>query len=325
MVKNKSHLVFTAKKEDGEPVFDDTKLRYLVYGDEVGKKSNYEHYQGYLELIEPEPYDSLHQWFHPTAHFAIRRGSKEQAIGYAKKDGKFVEFGEPDSQGARHDLEASRELIASGVDRKSIADHDFSTWCRNWRAFDQYADMCGPPDKPDAKIVYVFGPPDTGKSTIGKYYIKRGAYKKACHHKWWNGYWGQDTVVMDEFRDGRYSIDELLDMVSYGFQFDLKGTTVWSRVTTYIIISNYSFEENFGRYDEVTRKALARRIKKTIYVPKVGLALVLPSPTSPLPPPLEGPMAEPYTPFGSPRVILTPRPEPGAYEDVISDSMIMQL
>lgn len=286
MVKNKKNLCFTASVEHGMPMFDPDFMYYLCYGFEIGDKTNYHHYQGYVQLKEEMDFNDLHKILHPTAKFIISRGSVAQAIDYTKKDGKWQEFGQVRKQGQRCDLEKVREDIDNGATALDIARAGFGTWCRNYKAFALYADMVGPSSfKRDPTIVFLQGPPGTGKTTkVQELYPY--AYMKAPGHPWWNGYYGQEEVIMDEFRSDTIKPCDLLAMISPApYQHNIKGSCVWSRIQTLVIVSNYSFENLFGHLDQTTQKAILRRISKTLCLMKLGgEVIVLPSPTSPLPP-----------------------------------------
>lgn len=291
MPRNNRHKVFTLSAKCGEPVWYPEMMHYLVYGLEVGKQSTeknpdgYQHFQGYVEFKKNYTLEEIWETCLPKGvKLAIRKGSKKQAIEYTKKDGKFVEYGEPEEQGHRTDLEAVREKIDSGATALDLAKDDFGTWCRNYRAFAVYADMINCNKKRDCSITYIYGPPGTGKSSLALAMFPKAYFKKP-DTQWYQGYTNQQDLVIDEFRSTSLKFPDLFTLVSpMPYQMDIKGSGVWSSVNNVILISNYSPKEIVQDCDKVTQDAFYRRIKDYLYVPVVGLAVVLPSPTS-LPPP----------------------------------------
>jgi len=289
MPRNASHLCFTMPQFDDEtgvlyvPQFNPELMDYLVYGEETGE-GGYKHWQGYVEMkCHIRDYKKIQQLLGGPAHLAQRRGSKKQAIAYCKKEGRVQEYGICVEQGKRTDLESARLKMVEGISQRELADQDFPSWCRNYRAFAQYAAMLKP-ERRDPFIRVIYGPPGSRKTTYvlnetdGKY----DAYWKSPHHLWWDGYSGQKVVVIDEFRS-QIPIAELLNMVSPGpHQLNLKGSTVWCKANLFIIVSNYPPEEWYMDADTVTKQALFRRIKEVLKVEDLQLdrQLVLPCPTS---------------------------------------------
>jgi len=67
-------------------------LSYLVWGREVGE-SGTPHLQGYCIFLVRKRLGSLRSLIGPRGHYAVSRGTPEQASDYCKKEGNFVEFG----------------------------------------------------------------------------------------------------------------------------------------------------------------------------------------------------------------------------------------
>lgn len=72
------------------------------------------------------------------------------------------------------------------------------------------------------EIICYIGPSGTGKSRAA-----REAYPQAYwgpKGKWWDGYCGQETVIVDEMYGHRFSFSELLQLLDrYPFQVETKG------------------------------------------------------------------------------------------------------
>ena len=80
-------------------------VSYGVVGKEIGEQGT-PHLQGFVIFKSPQRLDAVRSLI-PRAHLEVARATSEQASGYCKKDGDFVEFGTfPSRQGARSDLAA---------------------------------------------------------------------------------------------------------------------------------------------------------------------------------------------------------------------------
>lgn len=106
---------------DSVPEFPDY-VRYAIYQREKSPTTGALHYQGYMEFTKPVKFGGLKKWS-PTAHFEERKGTRDQARDYCRKEESRVEapveFGEFGAgQGRRTDLAAACELVKeSGAKR----------------------------------------------------------------------------------------------------------------------------------------------------------------------------------------------------------------
>lgn len=91
---------------------------YLIYAKEVGEKGT-PHLQGYVEFTNDVKFKKLKQYF-PRAHLERRRGTAKEASDYCKKDGDYVEKGEPTNQGLRSDIIGLRQVIEDGMPLRTI-------------------------------------------------------------------------------------------------------------------------------------------------------------------------------------------------------------
>lgn len=111
------------------------------------------------------------------------------------------------------------------------------------------------------KTVYVYwGRTGTGKSRRAWDEATLVAYPKDPCTKWWCGYRGQSTVVIDEFR-GRIGIEHLLRWTDrYPVVVESKGGAVVLRCTSIWITSNLSPDVWYPDIDAESLAALRRRL-----------------------------------------------------------------
>lgn len=285
MPTNKKHIAVTIPAKYGEPKFDPTYMSYLVYGLEKAPTTGYEHYQTYVELNEEMAYSDVYKLFGGPCDISIRRRDKKTMIAYCKKDGKWREFGAQMKQGERTDIKDMMKDVKSGEKIVSIAEKYESTWTRNYRAMEYYKSLLLAKNKlrKDVSITAIVGPPGTGKTTLASLMVDLDdTYFKTLEGHWYDGYDGEKTIIFDEFRKGSVDLKHLLQLVSpIPFLLPVKGKSVKCQAVNIIIISNYTMDKWYD-LDEVSTKALSRRIKNYFEVSEVGVASLLPTPPPPV-------------------------------------------
>lgn len=112
-----------------------------------------------------------------------------------------------------------------------------------------------------AKTCYVLvGPTGTGKSATAWAEATFDAYPKDPMSKFWDGYRGQKSVVIDEFR-GTIGISHLLRWLDrYPLLVEVKGSSVVCCAETIWITSNLHPVNWYPDLDAVTVDALLRRL-----------------------------------------------------------------
>lgn len=229
-------MVFTQFLPDGIEAGDvlDPSLwpdvHYAVWQLEMCPETSRLHLQGYIEFVGQKTYSWVHEELEglETAHLEPRRGSQRDAIAYAKKeqtrlDGPW-EWGSPREQGARNDLADIRDKLERRDPEGDIAADHFGSWVRYHRSFREYKRVRRLESVRDwpMELIFLIGPSGTGKSSKARrdfpdaYWGPKG--------KWWDGYCGQDTVVVDEMYGHRMSFTELLQLCDrYPYQVETKG------------------------------------------------------------------------------------------------------
>lgn len=89
------------------------------------------------------------------------------------------------------------------------------------------------------------------------------AYPKDPRSKFWDGYRGQDRVVIDEFRGG-IDISHMLRWLDrYPVVVEVKGSSVVLKATNIWITSNIHPNDWYPTLDQETKNALLRRLQIT--------------------------------------------------------------
>lgn len=137
----------------------------------------------------------------PGCHIEQRRGTHAQARDYASKDDTRVSgpwsYGVEPTAGKRTDISSACELLRSTKRLRSVADEYPDTFVKFGSGLMRYLRVVMAPRSFKTEGWYIYGPTGTGKSRLcserwpGAYWLPQG--------KWFDGYDGEETVIIDEF------------------------------------------------------------------------------------------------------------------------------
>ena len=191
---------------------------YVVYGDEICPKTGTPHRQGYTIWKNARSYESIIKKY-PGFHWIHTKGNEESNFNYCTKDKVFYEFGtRPVGQGDRTDIRTIRNAVIEGVsDRDIIMDPVLgNSWLRTYRGVQAMRSIIFEEKRNWVMDVRIYwGKPETGKSrSVWDEFGIDNVYAKPPG-KWWDGYQGQETVLIDDF-----DTDDMFDLI-YSFYLKL--------------------------------------------------------------------------------------------------------
>lgn len=247
-----------------EPVIPtDTALRYAIFGEEIAPTTNKTHWQGYIELTKPMRFAAIKKLFNDnTIHIEARKGTREQARDYCKKDNKFTEYGKWISgQGHRSDLDDVVDRLKSGTKLSELMLENPKLYCSYRNGLKDIAAEVTKQQIPkwrDVEVVLISGPTGCGKTRLA---MEDATYKiEGSNLDWWQDYDGEETILIDEYAND-LKITNLLNLLDgYKLRLNVKGSHTYARWTKVYITTNLRPDELHAKAIPAHRAALFRRI-----------------------------------------------------------------
>lgn len=263
------HYCFTlnnpAKNEIDFSLYDC--VRYAVWQREIGSKGT-PHLQGYLELSAPRKFSTIVNKIPDLkgAHFEARRGTREEAREYCRKEETNVEgpweYGEWESggQGARNDLTAVLERIKSGATERDILIEFPAQYFRYATNIKRALQLLAPKRDFKTTVTVVFGDSGVGKSRLA-HQRWPDAFWKQPENKWFDGYCYEKTIILDDFKPGCLQYTTLLRLMDrYPLTVETKGSSVNVAPDELVLTTNvlpslwYKFDGKKMKFMEITRR-----------------------------------------------------------------------
>ena len=244
-------------------------IKYFVFQMEETKEGK-QHIQGYIEFINPCKFEHIKRVLgDQTLHIENRQGTADQARAYCMKAESRVkppiEHGEFKGQGYRSDIKMLYKLLKEGKKPMEIADIMPGTYMKYYKAVDRVyndlqSDKEGTYTEVDVHVLY--GDAGAGKT---RYVYDTHGIKNVYRltqgnggNVWYDGYHGQDTLLIDDFY-GWIKYSTLLQTLdNYKLRLSVKGGHTYSNWKHIYITSNKSPDL---WYRQGLTPALARRFK----------------------------------------------------------------
>jgi hypothetical protein len=242
---------------------DSIKGNYFVIGHEIAPNTKTPHIQGYVQLSNRLDFKEILKR-RPDSGIHINRcdGTVEDNINYCKKDDDWLEMGKP--RLAIHGTKSSLDLWNECVDlarRGEVHEIEhvsskyyviyYNTWIKMSSDFSKGVFK-------EKLCIWIHGKSGVGKSRFC-YENYPDAFSKQML-KWWDGYKGQKTVLIDDIDAETLSIRELkLVADRYPTQREVKGSAVFLCNELLLCTSNYSIGATFVNAPLEHVEAIKRR------------------------------------------------------------------
>jgi len=235
---------------DGEPTFDEKKMRYLCFSPEVCPESGKHHLQGFVYFKSQMTLTAVQKYLMKTfgskkgINLEFTKGTPEENRTYCGgahyDDGKgkvkepnpeFKEWGDLPKQGSRTDIDSIKDAIMSGettADDVCLENPELFHQCG--RTLDRIQALALRKKTRNGlwmtKGEWYYGETGAGKSfTAFKDFDVETHYVVSLSQLargFWTGYKGQEVVIVNEFR-GQIGFGELMDLVDcYDKRVDVK-------------------------------------------------------------------------------------------------------
>lgn len=222
------------------------RISYIVFGYEEAPDTATPHLQGYLSFHKgKKPKLSAMKKINSRAHWTIARGTPQQNRDYCTKDGKFEEQGElpmTQQQQQKEKWERAWDLAKQGRFEEMDPSIRFNHIKTAEHIYKKYGDAPEVESLPATCGIWIYGPPNTGKSySVRDAYPHREIYSKR-KNKWWDGYRDQSVVLLDDldYNHAYLSSEIKLWADVYPFPAEYKGGSHGDiRPKLIIVTSNY--------------------------------------------------------------------------------------
>lgn len=243
----------------------DPSIKYCVGQREKGS-TGYEHYQLCVNFSRPVRLSGVKKVFGKESHWEPTRS--DAAVAYCQKSdtaipGTQFEHGrKPMLRNSSTDWEAIKNFAKSG-DLESVPP---DVYVRCYQQLRRIESDNLQPVAIERKIWCFWGATGSGKSRRAWSEAGLQAYPKDPRSKFWDGYRGQEHVVIDEFRGGIDISHVLRWLDRYPVIVEVKGSSTVLKATTIWITSNLNPRLWYPELDEETVKAMLRRMQIVEFV-----------------------------------------------------------
>ena len=252
------HVSMLATLSDGSD-----SIKCIFYGEEIGE-SGTPHLQGFMVFKTKKSMRQVIKVM-PGAHLEVMKGSIKQNLEYCKKGGKTTLHGIlPLTQKEKGKKEKDRwDVARAAAIAGDLEKIDSDIYVRCYGTLKRIAADHAPPMESNATLDnhWYWGSSGTGKSSLARKENPE-AYIK-LNNKWWDGYNGQDVVIIDDFDKYDVALSGHLKRWCdhYPFPAEIKGGVKVIRPKKLIVTSNYPPESIWE--EEATLGPIRRRFKVT--------------------------------------------------------------
>lgn len=246
-------------------------VKYAVFQLERGESGTL-HVQGYCVAHKPKRIGGWKAIVGTRAHIESARGNAEQNRTYCTKepreDGPF-EFGTFPTPGLRTDIAAAVATVQEGASIAQIIERHPEEFVKYHKGLLAVRLHCQPRRNWKTEVFWFYGPTGTGKSREAheKY---PDAYYKMPSNKWWDGYDGEDSVIIDDYRRDMCTFSELLRLFDrYPMSIESKGGSQQFLARTIVITTPKSPRDTWAGRTEEDIQQLLRRIEHIQFFPEL--------------------------------------------------------
>lgn len=235
-------------------------IRYVCWGKEICPKTKAEHLQGWIQFTSKKRMTAIKKVVQSKKlHLEPCFSGEAENDKYCRKDNNFECRGKYIGQGARTDIEVAIKLIKAGKSMAEIADANPQLYIQYHNGLSKYKNLVDGQSRKKfrhVEVILLQGPTNCGKTRLA---MESDPYKiQGCALQWWDGYDGEETILIDEYAND-VKITELLGYLDgYHLRLPIKGGFVYANWSKVYITTNLEILHENAK--DAHRAALDRRI-----------------------------------------------------------------
>ena len=247
--------------------YEGGQVKYITGQLERGESGNV-HLQYLVQFTTAKRLNGVRAAVNDQTHWEPIYGSIAQARAYVTKEATRIdgpwEYGQIAASGKRRGYDEAVDAVMQGTPLQRVAQEFLGIWVAHGRGLVDLRKQLGltptaAPSGPRARRCGSSGAPVApGKSRfVAKRWPK--AFWKSPEAKWWDGYAGQEVVVLDDFKDYAMPLVDLQRLLDwYPLWVEVKGGSVPMLAKVYVITANTDPEDWYRRAD--VHRTIMRRI-----------------------------------------------------------------
>lgn len=258
---------FTREESTKLVNFIGDEVEYAIVGNEKGEEGT-PHLQGYLYFKNARGFANIKACISDRLHLEKAKGTAAQNKEYCSKEEVLLEYGTVPEQGKRNDFGRLIEAIQGGNDMRSMLLDGTISNAQLLRAAPSMMTYLEPERDWETEVIWLYGEAGAGKTRQALSMIKDRGFR--CFKKtlamgpWWDGYDGQEGVILDDLRDSQIRPVELLGLLDrYDYRVPIKGGSR-SLVARVIVITSITPPWTWWPMSNEPIAQLKRRVSSVI-------------------------------------------------------------
>jgi len=259
------YWLLTIPHEDYTPYLHPL-VQYVKGQVEVGVLTEYKHWQILVAFKSKQRLRKVKEVFGNTVHAELSRS--EASNDYVWKEetrvvGTQFELGQ---LAFKRNSQDDWAQVYKDAQEGNLDNIPKDILVRNYNSIKRiHVDHASPVFRGPQEVHVYWGVTGSGKSHRAFEEAGIDYYLKSPLTKWFDGYRGQDTVIIDEFR-GVIDISHMLKWLDkYPCSVEVKGYQTFLKTKKWIITSNLNPNDWFPTLDQLTLQALKRRFTLVVH------------------------------------------------------------
>lgn len=241
-------------------------LVHLKGQQEVGEQGLH-HWQLIANFSRPVTGNQVKSFFCPQAH--IEKTRSDAADAYVWKEESAVQGTrfEKGDKPLRRNNKTDWDLVRTNAKTGNFDDIDADVFVRHYSSLKRIrVDYAEPIWRENIEVLVYWGGSGLGKTRRAWHEADKNVYVKDPNTKWWDGYKGEECVIIDEFT-GVIAINHILRWLDrYPCSAEVKGYSTPLRANRFWITSNLDPRTWYPDANSDQMRALLRRMKITHFL-----------------------------------------------------------